>query len=163
LTTHAVEDPQSAWRIVGWCRQRWIIEQLFRTLKQQGPQLEDSQLEDAERLVKLTAIAARAACAILQLVQARDGHSAQSAAIAFSAPEIRAMDALLPELEGKTQAQKNPHPRHSLAWAGWIIAKLGGWDGYPSSRPPGPVTFRHGLEYFKAAALGHRLRDMGIP
>jgi hypothetical protein len=39
--------------------------------------LEDSQLETAERLIKLTAIAARAACTIMQLVQARDGQSAQ--------------------------------------------------------------------------------------
>jgi hypothetical protein len=39
-------------------------------------------------------------------------------------------------------------------WAGWIIAKLGGWDGYPKSKPPGPITFRHGLEYFKSIARG---------
>jgi hypothetical protein len=160
LTTHAVDDPKSAWRIIDWYRQRWIIEQLFRTLKQQGLQLEDSQLEDAERLVKLTAIAAKAACAIMQLVQARDGRSPQQAAIAFSAPEIETLKALLPRLEGKTQAQKNPHPKQSLAWAAWIIAKLGGWDGYASSKPPGPITFRHGLQYFRAMALGHSLRDV---
>lgn len=160
LTTHPVENPESAWRIVSWYRQRWVIEQLFRTLKQQGLQLEDSQLDDAERLVKLTAIATRAACQILQLVQARDGRSNQTAAIAFSPPQIAALEALLPELEGKTQAQKNPHPKPSLAWAAWIIAKLGGWDGYASSKPPGPITFRHGLEYFLALAHGHALRDV---
>ena len=75
LTTHRVEDEAMAWRVVGWYRQRWHIEQFFRTLKQQGLQLEDSQLENAERLIKLTAIAARAACTIMQLVQARDGRS----------------------------------------------------------------------------------------
>ena len=160
LTTHALDDPQSAWRIVGWYRQRWIIEQLFRTLKQQGLQLEDSQLEDAERLVKLTAIAARAACVTLQLVQARDGRSRQSAAVAFSAPELETLQALLPEVEGKTQAQKNPHPQRSLAWAAWIIAKLGGWDGYPKSKPPGPITFRHGLQDFRSLAHGWSLRDV---
>ena len=72
LTTHGVEDAAMAWRVVGWYRQRWHIEQFFRTLKQQGLQLEDSQLETAERLIKLTAIAARAACTIMQLVQAHD-------------------------------------------------------------------------------------------
>jgi len=158
LTTHPVRDAQSAWRIVGWYRRRWIIEQLFRTLKQQGLQLEDSQVEDAERLVKLTAIAANAACVTLQLVQARDGRSRQAADIVFSAPEIQALEALAPELEGKTQAQKNPHPRRSLAWAAWIIAKLGGWDGYPSSRPPGPITFKNGLQHFKSIAQGWSLR-----
>ncbi len=148
LTTHAVEDAAMAWRVVGWYRQRGTIEQLFRTLKQQGLQLEDSQLDSAERLIKLTAIAARAACVIMQLVQARDGRSEQPAKIAFSPAEIETLHALLPEVEGKTALQKNPHPPNSLAWAGWIIAKLGGWDGYPRSKPPGPITFRHGLEYF---------------
>ena len=62
LTTHEVTDAAMAWRVVGWYRARWTIEQLFRTLKQQGLRLEDSQLETAEGLLKLTAIAARAAC-----------------------------------------------------------------------------------------------------
>ena len=160
LTTHAIEDAAMAWRVVGWYRQRWTIEQFFRTLKQQGLQLEDSQLESAERLIKLTAIAARAACVIMQLVQARDGQSAQQAKIAFSPAEIETLQALLPQLEGKTALQKNPHPPNSLAWAGWVIAKLGGWDGYPKSKPPGPITFRHGLEHFRAIARGWALRDV---
>src|SRR5206468_1284820 len=62
LTTHQVGDAAAAWQIVDWYRQRWTIEQLFRTLKQQGLQLEDSQLETADRLLKLTALAAQAAC-----------------------------------------------------------------------------------------------------
>lgn len=160
LTTHAVEDAAMAWRVIGWYRQRWTIEQFFRTQKQQGLQLEDSQLESAERLIKLTAIAARAACTIMQLVQARDGQSAQQAKIVFSPAEIETLHALLPEVEGKTALQKNPHPMNSLAWAGWIIAKLGGWDGYPKSKPPGPITFRHGLEYFRSIAYGWNLRDV---
>lgn len=160
LTTHAVMDAAMAWRVIDWYRGRWTIEQLFRTLKQQGLRLEDSQLETAEGLLKLTAIAARAACTTLQLVQARDGRSGQQAAIVFSPAERQALEALLPRLEGATAAQKNPHPSHSLAWAAWIIAKLGGWDGYKSSRPPGPITFRHGLEYFHAIVYGWSLLDV---
>jgi hypothetical protein len=160
LTTHVVEDELMTWRIVAWYQMRWIIEQFFRTLKQQGLRLEDSQVESADRLIKLTAIAARAACVIMQLVQARDGRSGQSADIAFTPSEIETLHALLPELEGKTALQKNPHPPGSMAWAAWIIAKLGGWDGYPKSKPPGPITFRHGLEYFQSIARGWKLRDV---
>ena len=160
LTTHSVQDAAMAWQVVAWYRMRWTIEQFFRTLKQQGLQLEDSQLETAERLMKLTAIAARAACIIMQLVQARDGASAQSAEIAFTPTEIDTLQALVHELEGKTELQKNPHPPKSLAWAAWIIAKLGGWDGYPKSKPPGPITFRHGLQYFQSIARGWSLRDV---
>lgn len=160
LTTHPVEDPAKAWCVVEWYRMRWIIEQFFRTLKQQGLQLEDSQVESAERLIKLTAIAARAAALIMQLVQARDGQVFQRAALAFTPQEIKTLEALLPELEGKTELQKNPHPLLSMAWAAWIIAKLGGWDGYPKSKPPGPITFRHGLQHFKSIAHGWALRDV---
>ena len=160
LTTHCVEDAQKAWRVVGWYRQRWVIEQFFRTLKQQGLQLEDSQIETAERLLKLTAIAARAACTIMQLVQARDGGSQQDASIVFTPGEIETLHALVPTLEGKTELQKNHHPPRTLAWAAWVIAKLGGWDGYPKSAPPGPITFRHGMEQFRSIAHGWRLRDV---
>ncbi|MDA0338233.1 MAG: hypothetical protein O2910_00025 [Proteobacteria bacterium] len=160
MTTHGVEDAAMALRVVGWYRQHWHIEQFFRTLKQQGLQLEDSQLENAGRLIKLTAIAARAACTIMQLVQARDGRSGQDARITFSPPEIEILHAIQPELEGKTALQKNPHPPETLAWAAWIIAKLGGWDGYPKSKPPSPITFRHGLQYFKSLAHGWRLRNV---
>jgi len=160
LTTHPVDDPAKAWRIVEWYRMRWIIEQFFRTLKLQGLQLEDSQVETAERLIKLTAVAAHAAALIMQLVQAREGQSDQKAEIAFTPNEIDTLEALLPKLEGKTELQKNPHPPRSMAWAAWIIAKLGGWDGYPRSKPPGPVTFKHGLDTFKSIAIGWALRDV---
>jgi hypothetical protein len=159
LTTHAIEDAADAWRIVAWYQMRWIIEQFFRTLKQQGLQLEDSQLESADKLIKLTAIAAKAATIVMQLVQARDG-SDQSAEIAFTPAQIETLAALIPRLEGKTELQKNHHPPGSLAWAAWAIAKLGGWDGYPKSRPPGPITFRHGLKSFRSIAEGWRLRDV---
>lgn len=160
LTTHQITDAAMAWRVIDWYRRRWVIEQLFRTLKQQGLRLEDSQLETADGLLKLTAIAARAACTTLQLVQARDGRSGQASDIAFTPAQIETLEALLPRLEGATEAQKNPHPPPSLAWAAWIIAKLGGWDGYKSSKPPGPITFKHGLEYFYAIAYGRTLKDV---
>lgn len=146
--------------MVGWYWQRWHIEQFFRTLKQQGLQLEDSQLENAGRLIKLTAIAARAACTIMQLVQARDGRSGQDAKIGLLAPRNRDPPRTPAEPEGKTALQKNPHPPETLAWAAWIIAKLGGWDGYPKSKLPGPISFRHGLQYFKSLAHGWRLRNV---
>ncbi len=160
LTTHIVATAMMAWLIISWYRMRWTIEQFFRTLKQQGLQVEDSQVKTADRLMKLVAIAARAACTIMQLVHARDGRSAQDAAIAFTPIEIKVLEALAPTLEGKTELQKNPHPPKTLAWAAWVIAKLGGWDGYPKSKPPGPITFRHGLQYFKAIARGWELQHV---
>jgi hypothetical protein len=160
LTTHQAPDAAAAWQIVAWYRVRWTIEQLYRTLKLQGFKIEDSQLDTADRLLKLIAIATKAACVIMQLVHARAGQTDQPASIAFTAAEITTLEALDTNLRGKTLKQQNPYPGHSLAWAAWIIAKLGGWDGYASSRPPGPITFRHGLEHFYAIHRGWRLRDV---
>jgi hypothetical protein len=160
LTTHAVASAAAAWQIVEWYKMRWTIEQLFRVMKTQGLKLEDSQLDTAGRLLKLAALAAKAAAVTIQLLQARDGRSAEPATLAFDRDEIAALDTLNTRVEGKTQLQKNPHSRHSLAWATWIIAHLGGWDGYPSSKPPGPITFRHGLEYFRAFTAGWQARHV---
>ena len=104
-----------AWRVVDWHRMRWTIEQFFRTLKQQGLQREDSQLERAERLVKLTAIAARAACVIMQLVHARDGRSAQDAAIAFTPPKSTRFKPCCPHWREKPPCRRIPtRPNLSL-------------------------------------------------
>jgi Transposase DDE domain len=161
LTTHQVQSVDDAWQIVAWYKQRWVIEQLFRTLKRQGLRLEDSQVETAERLLKLTAIATHAAALIMQLVQARDGLRVQPASIAFTPDQIDALQAVeADQYTPRTAKQQNPHPKQTLAWAAWIIARLGGWDGYSSSKPPGPITFKHGLEYFHGIAKGWTLRNV---
>jgi len=162
LTTHEVSDAASAWQIVNWYKKRWVIEQLFRLIKTQGLQLEDSRIETADRLLKLTAIAAKAAAIILQLVQARDGRSAEPANNAFTDDQIKLLAALGTKYEGRTKLQSNPHPPQRLAWAAWIIARLGGWDGYPRTKP-GPITMRHGLEYFLGlAAAWQTLKEVRI-
>lgn len=153
LTTHAIDSPADAWRIVEWYRRRWIVEQFFRTMKRQGLRIEDSQLATADRLLKLVAIAAKAAAIVMQLVQARDGDDPQPASLAFTHDEIKVIDMLNARLQGNTERQKNPHPPNTLAWAAWVIAKLGGWHQY-EAKPPGPITFHNGLAYFRAFAAG---------
>ena len=163
LTTHDVTSTDAAWQIVAWDKLRWVSEPLFRILKPPGLPLEDSPIARAERRLKLATIAPKAAALTLQLVQARDGGSAEPASPAFTQEQMAALEAVNPQVEGKTEKQKNPHTRHGLAWAAWIIARLGGWDGYRSSRPPAPITFKHGLEYFRALATGWQLKNVCIP
>ena len=166
LSTHEITDAAGAWQIVGWYQLRWVIEQLFRVMKSQGLQLEDSQLASAERLVKLAAAATKAACVDIQLTQSRDGTDQMPASNLFSEPEIQTLVVLGPTLEGTTGRQQNPHPMRSLAWAAWIIARLGGWNCY--YKPPGPITFRRGMEQFYPIHRGRQLemmlkRDVRIP
>ncbi|HEV7880536.1 IS4 family transposase [Bradyrhizobium sp.] len=163
LTTHPITKTEEAWRIVEWYKRRWLIEQFFRVLKTQGFRLEDSQVGTAERLLKLVAIAAKAAVITIQLLQARDGRDHQPVRLAFDTSEITTLAAFNEKFEAQSKRLRNPHPPDSLAWASWIIGRLGGWDGYPSSKPPGPITMKHGLEYFHAAATGWSLRDVCMP
>jgi len=163
LTTHHVANPEDAWRIIEWYKWRWLIEQFFRVLKTQGFRLEDSQIGTADRLLKLVAIAAKAAVITIQLLQARDGRGNQSVTLVFDRNEVATLKALNQTLEARSKRLKNPHPPDSLTWAAWIIGRFGGWDGYPSSRPPGPITMKHGLEYFYAVATGWSLKDVCMP
>lgn len=160
LTTHDVATVDDAWQIVAWYKRRWIIEQFFRSMKTQGLRIEDSELETADRLMKLIAIAAKAATIVIQLVQARNGESSLGSEVAFSPEEIDVLDAINKDIQGKTALQKNPHRKKTLAWAAWIIAKLGGWTGYVSHRPPGPITFHNGLGRFQGFVQGWTLKNV---
>jgi hypothetical protein len=99
----------------------------------------------------------------MQLVQARDGGGEQKVELVFDPDQIAALTAINRKYEAKTKRLKNPHPPDHLAWAAWIIGRLGGWDGYPSSKPPGPITMKNGFERFYAIAAGWILRDMCMP
>ncbi|MDO5090374.1 MAG: IS4 family transposase, partial [Cardiobacteriaceae bacterium] len=146
LTTHPVTSLTDAQRCLQWYNQRWHIEQSFRILKKQGLDIESSLVEEAAHLEKLVVLAVSAAVHTLQLTLARDGQSDRPATDCFDAPQQQLLQQLNPTLEGKTVKQQNPHPSGSLAWAAWIIARLGGWKGYASERPPGPITMLRGLE-----------------
>lgn len=156
LTTHPVSTFEMARQCIGWYCQRWHIEQLFRTLKRQGLDVESSLLESGPRLQRLAVLAVSAATRIMQLTLARDG-SHRPASDAFDEPEIELLRNLVPKLEGKTAKQKNPHPPDSLSWAAWAIARLGGWTGYASERKPGPITMHHGLKKFSDIFAGWTL------
>jgi hypothetical protein len=160
LTTHPVTTIADAWQIVAWYKQRWLIEQLFRSMKTKGLQIEDSQLETAEGLIKLVAIAAKVACVVIQMVQARNGGEELPAEFVFSPEEIETLHAINKKLTGRTELQKNHHRPGTLPWAAWIIAKLGGWSGYASHRPPGPITFHMGMARFQIMVTGWALANV---
>ena len=160
LTTHDVETVEQALTVIGWYRQRWHIEQLFRTVKRQGLDLEESVLADGQALEKLAVIALIAACQTMQLVLARAStDDSQPASHVFDEREVQVLSLLQARLQGRTAKQQNPHRSESLAWAGWTIARLGGWTGYHSDKSTGPITMRDGLERFKAIVQGYFLTE----
>lgn len=154
LTTHKAETAEEAREVVRCYRLRWRIEQLFRTLKSDGLALEDSQMVDAERLMRLSAVALGAAVRIIQLVDARDG-GPRSCADVVDEALVEPLEAIGKTLEGKTDRQKNPHETGSLAWLAWIAARLGGWNCY--YKPPGPKTMRDGWNRLASMLAGYAI------
>src|SRR5205085_10024001 len=98
----------------------------------------------------------------IELRQAASGGQ-HGVATVFNTNEVAALTALNQQIEARSKRLKNPYLPDNLAWAAWIIGRLGGWDGYPSSKPPGPITFKNGLEYFYAVAVGRSLKDVCMP
>lgn len=73
----------------------------------------------------------------------------------FDPADQPTLEAVCTTLEGKTERQKNPHPKGSLATACLVCARLGGWTGY--SGKPGPVVILQGFLRFKATLHGWKL------
>ena len=157
LTSHPVDSAEEAWRIVGFYKQRWNIEQIFRLLKSRCLRFESSQLSAYEKMRKLMVVALMGAVKVLQLVRAREGHTNQSLSAVFDESEREFLGKLNVALEGSSDKQKNPYPATSLAYGAWVIARLAGWSGYQSQRPAGPTDFFTGLQRFYEKWKGYRL------
>ncbi len=160
FTTHEVTSLSQALRIIEWYAWRWRIEELFRTLKKQGLDVESSQLENGQGLRKLALMALNAALIIMQLVGDRDGQAGQPGTVAFSDSELDCLARVGKTYEGKTLKQQNPFAPRTLAWVAWIIARLGGWKGYRQAGPAGPITMKRGLERFSRLFEGWVLHKM---
>lgn len=158
LTTHQVNDIADARRIIDFYRLRWTIEQLFRTMKTKGFDVEALRQEQDGPLEKLVTAILIAAIKVMQLVAERDGEAGRPLGDVFDPDDQPALERVCPTLEGKTTKQKNPHPRGSLAYAAWVFARLGGWTGYYGK--PGPIVMIRGITQFHAIKHGWSLRNV---
>jgi hypothetical protein len=155
LTTIEVTSLGAACRIVELYRQRWSIEEFFYTLKTAGFDIEAAEIGDPQVMIRFVAAASVAAVSVLQLVKARDGTTGQNLVETFDSADAPILEAISAKLEGKTARQQNPHPKGSLAFAAWVIGRLGGWTGYYGK--PGPKVMRRGLEDFRRIKFGTTL------
>ena len=115
LTTHPVGDAVEALAVADLYRRRWAIEQLFRTMKTQGFDIEGLRIEDEQPRCNLVMAALTAAVIVQQLVHARDGKPGLHGQLrpitdAFEPEDAPLLAAYCAKLEGKTARQKNPHP-----------------------------------------------------
>ena len=158
LTTHRVGDIADARRMIGFYRLRWTIEQLFRTMKTKGFDVEALRQEPDGPLEKLVTAILIAAIKVMQLVDEREGKTKRPLSDVFDPDDQPALERICQSLEGKTAKQKNPYALGSLAYAAWVFARLGGWTGYYGK--PGPIVMLRGLTQFHAIKHGWTLRDV---
>jgi hypothetical protein len=149
ITTQQIETVKQAIEQIEFYSQRWHVEEFFKLLKSDGYNIQSTELTSGSSIRKLTLIIMKASIRILQLKAARGGEGDLKVKDVFNDQEIECLEKLNNELQGSTNKQKNTHPKYHLAWASWIIARLGGWkEFYDNSRPPGNKTFAWGLEKF---------------
>jgi hypothetical protein len=159
LTTHPVNNYDQALGIIGKYRMRWYIEQLFRLLKKKGFKIEESELSTGWAIRKLTVMLLNTVLRIMQLLLAYGNEQSQPIEEVFVKEEIKFLMVLNQKLQGVNKKTKNNNLPKKLSWATWIIARMGGWKGYASQRPPGPITLKRGLEKFTAMFEGWSLAN----
>jgi hypothetical protein len=149
FTTHPISTQAEALQIIEWYKLRWWIEELFRLIKTQGFRIEESQFSTGAALKKLIALTLQQALKVLTLKQARTS-TQLDASICFDEQEKQFLKVIQPKVEGRTKKQQNPYQINTIAWATWIIARLGGWTPADmTTKPPGVITLRRGLETFQ--------------
>jgi len=156
-TNRDINTPADAMQCIDYYLLRWTIEQLFRVMKTKGFRQESTQLETVDGILKQTTMTFEAAAKVMQLVHARNQKNAPEVDCLFDKQEQVVLQKVNERLQRKTQKQKNPFATNKLSWAAWIIARLGGWKGYQSSKPPGPTTMKTGLDKFYGIFEGYKL------
>lgn len=159
LTSRAVATVADALDVAGRYALRWKIEEVFRTLKSKGFDIEGLRIADPAPRDRLILACLVAATIVLQMTAERDGTASgrplRPLTDAFDAEDRPLLEAASRDLEGRTERQKNPHPPGSLAFATWVCARLGGWTGYYGK--PGPIVILRGWTAFQSLKHGAHL------
>jgi hypothetical protein len=154
LTTKETTTFKQALDIVHKYKLRWYIEQLFRLMKKQGFNIEQTQLESGWAIRKLVILLFNTTLRVMQLYLAYDMEESQPIQEIFEEEEIACLKVIEAKHIKKTPNTNNPCSADKLSWASWIIARLGGWKGNKKQRKPGPIIMKRGLEKFEAIYEG---------
>ena len=157
LTTRRITSVDAALALAELYTRRWRIEDVFRTMKSKGFDIEHLNIADItprNRLITACLITACliAATVVMQMTSERDGLALRPLTDAFDPEDQPLLEIVSQGLEGRTERQKNPHPKASLAFASWVCARLGGWTGYYGK--PGPIVILRGWSQFQSIKQG---------
>ena len=143
LTTLPVDLAEQAAEKVGWYAQRWQIEVLHKVLKS-GCQIEQRQLETAQRLERVLAVDLVVAWRILALCKA--ARELPDDPVSHWLPQAQ-WQALVCYVHRQTTPPENvPSVQEAVRW----IAQLGGFLARKNDGPPGTKTLWRGLQQLNA-------------
>jgi len=146
FTSVATETLEAAWERVNWYTCRWLVEDYHQCLKS-GCRIEQRQLQDGERLIRLLGILAPMAVRLSQLRE-----------VARLRPELLAKAALPPELVQLVAALANLPVESLTVGRFWReVARLGGYLGRRGDGPPGWKTLWRGWLYVQTLLEGVQL------
>jgi Transposase DDE domain len=157
-TNKQLQTLNDAIEIIEIYKKRWRIELLFKLLKSEGYNVENSDLRDAFAIRKLTLLAMNSALIINRMRQTwHEPNPKEKITDFFEKDAIELIYILRKQLEGTVKSKKNPYPKTSIDHASWVIAVLGGWRPNNKQTNPGIITLKRGLEKFLANLDGYRL------
>ena len=163
-TTWPVETLEDACQVIEWYRCRWCIEEVFKVLKKECFDIESSELESGWAIRKLTLMILDTVVKLFQMsiaYQTPEDEMPDTKSM-FDFKEIECLEKINIQMQGNSQKLSNPFPKKDLAWAFWILARLGGWKGYTSQRKPGFETLIKGLNKFYTIYQGFSMeKDVG--
>lgn len=153
LTTHQVENLQQACLMIDYYKERWLIEQVFRLLKNKGLQIENSQMETGKALICLTLMGLYVVNKVMILHNASKETLPIDIKDSFSGEELACLKSCNKKYEGNTIKQKNPHPQDSLQWVYWVLSRMGGWKPHEKNNA-GVISIFRGYLYFQQILEG---------
>lgn len=161
LTTHQVENIQQATLMVDYYKERWLIEQVFRLLKNKGLQVENSQMETGKALICLTLMGLYVVNKVMILHNASKEILPIAIKDSFSEQEVACLKSCNKKYEGNTIKQKNPHPQDSLQWVYWVLSRMGGWKPHEKNRA-GVISIFRGYNYFQQILEGWQMANNSV-
>jgi Transposase DDE domain len=126
LMTHPAESLKDRLADRGLVRARWTIEQVFRVMKSQGFDVEQSQIETPEAMAKLALAVLIAVLRVMQLVNKRSGTTGQKLADAMD----EAAESLVEILTRKARAGDSAKMCGSVRSANRISGAQRAWLQY---------------------------------
>lgn len=161
LTTHPVENAQQASLMIEYYKERWLIEQVFRLLKNKGLQIENSQMETGKALICLTLMGLYVVNKVMILHNASKEILPVAINNSFSEEEIACLKSCNKKYEGNTIKQKNPHPQDSLQWVYWVLSRMGGWKPHEKNSA-GVISIFRGYNYFQQILEGWQMANNSV-